>query len=188
MYNIAITGSFASGKSFVLNCLSGMGYKTFSCDDYVKKLYQDVAIQKLVENSLEKLGTFNKQNLAKIIYNDAEERVKLEKIIHPKVRLAIKEFEEENKKENFIFTEVPLLFESGFDKYFLSNICVFCSEKTRFSRANSRGVIDPIIFKKITQIQFSQEEKKKRANFIIDSEKEKKKIEEKLIEIINTIK
>jgi len=188
MYNIAITGSFASGKSFILNCLSNMGYKVFSCDDYVKKLYQDVAIQKLVENSLEGLGAFNKQNLAKIIYNDAGERVKLEKIIHPKVRLAIKAFEEENKKENFVFTEVPLLFESGFDKYFSYNICVFCSEKTRFSRANSRGSIDPMIFEKIQQIQISQEEKKKRASFTIDSEEEQKKIEENLIEIINTIK
>ena len=65
---------------------------------------------------------------------------------------------------------------------------MFCSEKTRFSRANSRGSIDPMIFEKIQQIQISQEEKKKRASFTIDSEEEQKKIEEKLIEIINTIK
>ncbi|MDP4708595.1 MAG: dephospho-CoA kinase [Rickettsiaceae bacterium] len=189
MYNIAVTGSLASGKSFILNYLSNMGYKTFSCDDYVRKLYQDIAIQNLIKNSLEDLDIFNKQNLAKIIYNDAEARDKLEKIIHPKVRIAIKEFEEENKKENFLFTEVPLLFESGFDKYFSFSICVFCSEKTRIKRANSRGgAIDPNILEKIKQIQLGQEEKKKRADFLIDSEEEDKKIKANLVAIINAIK
>jgi dephospho-CoA kinase len=188
MYNIAITGSFASGKTFVLNCLKSMNYKTFSCDDYVKFLYQDIVIQKLVENSIEGVGKFNKQSLAKIIYNNPKSRDKLEKIIHPKVRAAIKEFEEKYKTEDFIFTEVPLLFESGFDKYFSYNINVFCSEKTRIIRANNRGVIDPVIFEKIKKIQFAQEEKNKRADFVINSEKEKEQIEEKLTEIINRIK
>ena len=188
MHNIAITGSFASGKSFILNCLSSMGYKIFSCDEYIKKLYENISIQELVENTIEGLGKFNKQNLAKIIYEKKESRQQLEKIIHPKVRFAIKEFEENNQEEDFIFTEVPLLFEFGFNEYFSYNICVFCSEKTRVSRANARGIVDPEIFEKIKQIQFSQDEKKNRADFIVDSEQEKEKIEEVLTEIINGIR
>ena len=33
MKSIAITGSFASGKTFVLKYLEKAGYKTFSCDE-----------------------------------------------------------------------------------------------------------------------------------------------------------
>ena len=45
MKSIAITGSFASGKTFVLKYLEKAGYKTFSCDEYVKQLYLDPNIQ-----------------------------------------------------------------------------------------------------------------------------------------------
>ena len=45
MKSIAITGSFASGKTFVLKYLEKVGYKTFSCDEYVKQLYLDQNIQ-----------------------------------------------------------------------------------------------------------------------------------------------
>ena len=41
MKNIAITGSFASGKSFVLSCAKELGYKVFSCDDFIRDAYKD---------------------------------------------------------------------------------------------------------------------------------------------------
>ena len=46
MKSIAITGSFASGKTFVLKYLEKAGYKTFSCDDYVRELYSEPNIRK----------------------------------------------------------------------------------------------------------------------------------------------
>ena len=187
MHNIAITGSFASGKSFVLKALASMGYEVFSCDEYVKKLYEDACVREEVEKSIEGMGEFNKQNLAKIIYNNKKARKILENIIHPKVRGAIKEFEIKNVEKDIVFSEVPLLFESGFDKYFSYNICVFCSEKTRFLRASSRGVFDPMIFEKIKQIQIPQEDKKNRSDFMVDSEEKKEIIEKKLKEIIKKI-
>lgn len=187
MHNIAITGSFASGKSFVLKRLQSMGFEVFSCDDYVKKLYEDISVQELIENSIEGLGKFHKQNLASIIYNNEKSRKILENIVHPKVRIGIKEFETKNTEKYFIFTEVPLLFESGFDKFFLSNICVFCSENTRIERAQSRAGFDQIIFEKIKEIQIPQEEKKNRANFIIDSEQQAETIEKDLRAIMEKI-
>lgn len=184
MINIAITGSFASGKSFVLNCIKSMGYKVFSCDDYVRELYKSPEIQSLVEHSVKGLASFDKRKLAEIIYNEDSARRSLELIIHPRVRKAIKEFEKENEKEEFLFTEVPLLFESGFDKYFAYSICVFCKEETRIKRAKSRGEETYKMFKKIKKIQLSQEEKKNMANFIVDTEMDADKIKEKLKNII----
>lgn len=188
MNNIAVTGSYASGKSFVLECAQSMGYKIFSCDNYVRELYQDINLQKFIESKIEKLGKFNKKRLARIIYSDSDSRKKLESIIHPKVRGGIKSFEQQNAGEKIIFTEVPLLFESGFDKYFLYTLCVFCSEDTRIARAKSRGNINSEFFEKIKKIQLSQEEKKVRANFTIDSEKDVNQIKIVLTEIIDSIK
>jgi dephospho-CoA kinase len=188
MHNIAITGSFAVGKSFVLQCLSSMGYKVFSCDDYVRKLYEDTDMQKLVEKTVDGLGKFDKIRLSKLIYNDEKLRHKLEEIIHPKVRLAVKEFEMKNKDKDFLFTETPLLFETGFHKHFSYSICVYCSEETRIFRAQSRRGVSVEIFEKIKQIQLPQEEKKKKANFLIDGELPEDKIKIRLEEIINTLR
>ena len=118
MRNIAVTGSFATGKTHIINCIINLGYKTFSCDDYVKLLYQDRSIKFQIEQEIKGLQQFDKAKLAKIIYNDALMKQKLENIIHPLVRKGIREFESDNKNENLVFTEVPLLFETGFDKYF----------------------------------------------------------------------
>ena len=52
MRNIAVTGSFASGKTYVINCIKNLGYKVFSCDDYVKLLYQDKSITAQIEQEI----------------------------------------------------------------------------------------------------------------------------------------
>jgi len=188
MKNIAVTGSFASGKSFVLNAVKRMRYKVFSCDDYVGQLYEDIVFQKLIENEIEGFGKFNKKALAKIIFSSDRMREKLQKIIHPMVLEGIREFEEDNIKEELVFTEVPLLFEADFDKYFAHNVCVFCSEMVRRERAKSRNKISgEDFFEKINKIQFSQEEKIKRSDFSIDSEIDIHEIEDSLKNIISSV-
>jgi len=52
MRNIAVTGSFATGKTYIINWIINLGYKTFSCDDYVKLLYQDRSIKSQIEQEI----------------------------------------------------------------------------------------------------------------------------------------
>lgn len=188
MKNIAITGSFSSGKTFIANCVKQMGYKVFSCDDYIGSLYENHSIQKVIENEIEELDRFNKDSLAKIIFNNKGARKKIEKIIHPIVLDAIKEFEQQNATEGVVFSEVPLLFEVGFDKYFFRSICVFCLEETRKKRAESRfrGKQEGL-FEKIKKIQLSQKEKIRKADFSINSQMSQEKIRDSLRNIINGV-
>lgn len=187
MKNIAITGSFASGKSFVLSCAKGLGYKVFSCDDFIREAYKNINLQNLVISQIKGLDVFDKKKLSNIIYNNPEAKKKLESIIHPIVRLGIKSFEEENKNQVIIFTEVPLLFESNFDKHFTCSVCVYCSEETRLQRAKKRGICDINLYNKIKSAQLSQDEKKKRADFTINSDTSQKEIEKSLKDIIREI-
>jgi len=184
MRNIAVTGSFATGKTHIINSIKNLGYKAFSCDDYVKLLYQDRRITSQIEQEIKELRVFDKAKLAKIIYNDALMKKKLENIIHPLVRKGIMEFEFDNQNENLVFTEVPLLFETGFDKYFSKVICVFCLEETRWKRANLRKIKDLDTFEKIKKAQLPQEVKMAKADFVINSEVA---VEEQIIEILNRI-
>ncbi len=187
MKNIAITGSFASGKSFVLNCVKSLGYMIFSCDDFIREAYKDIKLQNIVVGEIEGLEVFDKKKLSKIIYDSPELRKKLESIIHPIVRTGIREFEELNKNQKFVFTEVPLLFESNFDKYFSYSICVYCLEETRLQRAKERGVQNIDLYNRIKSVQLDQEEKKRRSDFVINSDTSREEIEKSLEDIIKKI-
>ena len=187
MKNIAITGSFASGKSFVLNCVKNMGYMVFSCDDFIREAYKDIKLQDIVVGKIEGLEIFDKKRLSKIIYDNPQSRKELESIIHPIVRSGIKEFEGINKNQKFIFTEVPLLFESNFDEYFSYSICVYCSEETRWQRSKERGVSNIDLYNKIKSVQFDQGEKKRRSDFVINSDTNQREIEKSLEKIIKKI-
>jgi len=173
MKSIAITGSFASGKTFVLKYLEKAGYKTFSCDDYVRELYLQPHIQKDLLCIFDKKlfgEIFDKKRLSQIIYNDDIQRQKLEQYIHPKVRKEINDFKNKHIDEPFIFVEVPLLFETGFNNYFDYSICVYCSEESRKDRATERGDFYLKIYSKIKNIQLPQEKKKNLANFQINTD------------------
>lgn len=168
MKSVAITGSFASGKSFILNYLKELGYKVFSCDDYVRQLYKDLKIQQDIVDILA-IQTFDK-NLIKAIYSDDKKRKKLEEYIHPLVRAEISEFKNKYSNEKLLFIEIPLLFETGFNKYFDYSICVYCSEENREKRARLRENFDLKTYKEITKIQLSREEKRNLANFEINTD------------------
>jgi dephospho-CoA kinase len=171
MKSIAITGSFASGKSFVLKYLEKLGYKSFSCDDYVKQLYLDSNIQTELINIFDKIGViFDKKKLAEFVFNDDDQRKKLEEFIHPKVRIGINDFKNKHSDEKFVFIEVPLLFETGFNNYFDYSICVYCDEENRRKKAKTRGDFNLEIYNKIKNIQLPQEVKKKLANFKINTD------------------
>ena len=187
MENIAIAGSFASGKSFVLNCIKSMDYMVFSCDDFIREAYKDAKLQDIVVSKIEGLEVFDKKKLSKIIYDNPQSRKELESIIHPIVGSGIRKFEEINKNQKFIFTEVPLLFESNFDEYFSYSICVYCLEETRWQRAKERGIRSIDLYNKIKLVQLDQEEKKRKSDFAINSDTNQREIKKSLEKIIKKI-
>jgi len=187
MTNFAVTGSFASGKSFVLSLIKSMGYKTFSCDDYVRFLYEDKEIQEKVVEIISPLKVFDKKLLAEIIFYDKNYRRKLENFIFPLILEGINNFKKDHKQEKLLFFEVPLLFESGYDKYFDYSICVFCKEEVRLERSKNKGNFDQEIYDKLKSIQLSQDEKVRRANFVIDSDNSKEEIEDRIRQIIKEV-
>ena len=157
MKSVAITGSFASGKSFVLKYLEKIGYKIFSCDDYVKQLYLDSNVQEDILSIIDKIGKiFDKKRLIEIIYNDDNQRKKLENYIHPKVRKGIIDF-----------------------------ICVYCNEENREKRAKARGDFNLEIYNKIRNIQLSQEAKTNLADFQINTDTDIEVQISKIIDTLN---
>ena len=123
MMKIGLTGSIASGKSYVLNLFSDLyNVPIFSSDECVKELYKsnDQLKDFVKKHILEKNEVFNKTNISENVFNNKEKLLKLETFIHPLVKLARDSFIEQEKKNNskIVIVEVPLLFEKNLENDF----------------------------------------------------------------------
>ncbi len=188
MIGVGVTGSFASGKSFLLNYLAKQGLKVFSADECVKELYQQPRIQQKILNLLPALKTFNKIKIAGLIYSDDKARNILEGFIHPLVLNELAAFKQHHQQEKYIFAEIALLFEAGFDKYFDFIVTTVCREESRLRRAQERENFNQGIYNKIQQLQLPPNEKALKADFIINTDVSLEELDQQVNNLIKRIK
>ncbi|MDF2954265.1 MAG: Dephospho-CoA kinase [Thermodesulfobacterium sp.] len=188
MKKIAITGNLGTGKTTILKILQDLGFSTFSCDEAVKELYEDLDVKEEIvkifgKEILETEGGINKKMILEKILKDQELKKRLENILHPLVKEKFLEFIKENKKEKVIFAEVPLLFEVGWESLFDEIWVVSCSEKTQKERIAKKG-LEENIGSEILKFQLPLREKEKRAHKIVFSEKDIKELKEEIKEML----
>ncbi len=162
---IAISGSIGSGKSMACEYLRSKGFDVFDCDRENSILLQkgqegykqvkEAFPEAFADNELDK------KILSDLVFSDDKKRKKLEEIMHP---LILKKMME--RKDDPLFAEVPLLFESGWEKYFDRNLLIVVDEKIAIERLIERG-LDKKEAKRRLKAQMSVVEKIKRADKII---------------------
>ena len=184
MIKIGITGSLASGKTTASQILSYRRGPLFSADKIVKKLYKDENFKRLLSKKFNiKNDNFIKKNLKKIIFANKKNILKLEKIIHPQVRINMKKFTNKNKNKKFLFYEIPLLIESKLMKYF--NIIIFVKAKRnlRLKRFKSNNG-DEKLFNMLDKKQLNDKKKVKFCDHLVVNENNLKILKKKLLNII----
>lgn len=109
-YILGITGPISSGKSTALNLFKENGFKTYSCDEEIAKLYLDKDFKKELKKIFK---VDSKDKIRKLVSTNKKELAKLNNLIHPLIKKDIVKFIENNKGK--IAIEVPLLFQTNFD-------------------------------------------------------------------------
>ena len=142
--SLGITGKIASGKSTVLKILKEKGFKIFSSDEEVARLYTLESVKKGLinifgEGVLNDNLTISKPFIKNAIFNDLELKKKLEDYIHPLVKQSIKSFISKNKTEKLIVIEVPLMFEQKIHTLFDYILGIDCSYTTQVVHLSARG-------------------------------------------------
>lgn len=174
MIKIGLTGSIASGKSYVLNLFSDLyNIPIFSSDECVKELYKsnDQLKDFVKKHILEKDEELNKTNISENVFNNKEKLLKLEKFIHPLVKLARDRFIEQEKENNskIVIVEVPLLFEKNLENDFDFIILVKTSSDLQEKRVFERPNMTAELFSKIKKKQLPNKQKEERSHFVIDN-------------------
>lgn len=196
---IGITGGIGSGKSTVAKFIEESGFIVINSDNKAKSLYlenQDLKIE-LIKEFGEQFylpdGKINKTFIENIIFGeDDESKIKLNKLnrlVHPLViQSNIDEIDQlVEDGEKIIFVESALIFEIGMEDAYDYIISVYANPDIALKRAISRTGASKEQIEKRIKSQLSPEEKKKKADFVINNNsnlEELKKATNFIIDII----
>lgn len=160
-YKIAVTGGIGSGKSTVIKILQEMGHPVFSCDKIYAELLHDPTyihkIAKLFPAAVQN-GAIDKRRLADVVFHDEAQRKKLNDLAHPLVMATLYK-RMEKCDDDFVFAEVPLLFENGFEKQFDKVFVVYRDLQTRIEAVCARDGLDENAVKERIRTQFDYDDK-----------------------------
>ncbi len=179
---LGLTGNIGTGKSTVAKMFARQGAAVFDADKKVHEflLPEGKAYKKIAKQFSESLQgkKLCHQKLGEIIFKDPKKRKKLEDILHPLVWQERDAFVKKAKRSGVkaVILEIPLLFETGEEKKCDATICVTASALTQKQRVLRRKNMTAQKLKRIKNAQWPEREKKKKADFIISTDKSKKEV------------
>jgi len=185
MLKVAVTGNIASGKSQVERFLSGNGFIVYDADKIAHSILD--TINEFYGYKVFTNGKIDRQKLGNLVFSDSNIKKQLENIVHPQVKQKISELFEKHRDEEFIFVSVPLLYESGFDAIFDKVILITTDKETQLKRLISRNNLTEEEALKRIYAQIPQEEKIKKADFVINNNSTLQSLHEKLLEVIQKL-
>ena len=188
---IGITGSMGMGKTTVSLMFKKNGIKVWNADLEVHKLYENgnegykniISIYPQLKDEIE----IDRKKVSNLIRQKIIDLKKIEKIIHPLLKTSRLKFIEENEKESIIAFEIPLLYETGANKWLDYIISVYCSKKTQMERLYERKNFNEDKINYLLSKQISIEHKNKNANFLINTDQKKIDVEKEVRKIIKIL-
>ena len=142
MKKIGLTGGIGVGKTFVAKLFYQMGIPVFNADIEARKCMAEddklmTAVQLAFGKNIYVNGILQKEELAKIVFNNEVALAKLNALVHPVVK---QKFEDwcKGKKAKLVIKEAAILFESGANLGLDAVICVSATETLRIARVQKR--------------------------------------------------
>lgn len=173
---IGITGGIASGKSTVTEFLRQQGYQVIDADQVVHELQEpgELLYQALLStfgsSILQEDGRLDRPKLGAMIFGNPElleqssqiqNQIIREELAHRRDLLA--------ETEDIFFMDLPLLFELGYESWFDQIWLVDVTEETQLSRLMTRNALSQKEAEKRIAAQLSLQEKRNRADVLIDN-------------------
>ena len=178
MLKIGLTGSIAVGKTFVTEIFRELGCFVLDADKTAREVVEPctIGLRLVVENFgaevLNDDGSLNRQALGAIVFADAKQRELLNSIVHPLVLAAQDEWlrlVEAQNPDAIAIVDAALMIESGGYKRFDKIIVVWCEPEIQIRRLMKRNDLTRPEAERRIAAQMPQQEKKKYADFLIDT-------------------
>lgn len=181
-YVVGLTGSMASGKSTVLAAFKACGVFTVSADDLARQVRAQAQVQDFLR---QKFGSADPAVIARQVFANPQQRQALEARIHPLVWQAAQKQLAASGARWAVF-EVPLLFESGWDKYMDLTLLILAGEETLSARLKERGLTRED-YRIRLKTQWSPAQKAARADVILTNRSTKTDLEQKVCRLARAL-
>jgi len=170
---LCLTGSLAMGKSTAAKFFAECGVPVHDSDAVVHALYQGEAAA-LIEQAFPGStsgGTVDRAKLAEIVVNDRAAIARLEAIIHPLVSASREKFLAQAQAQGtaVVVVDIPLLFETDAQSRCDAVVVVSAPAADQRRRALDRPGMTEEKFEVLLAKQLPDTEKRRRADFIVDS-------------------
>ncbi len=178
MLKIGLTGSIAVGKSFVCQVFREFGASVLDADRTAREVVApgtlgwQLVIEGFGSNILLPNNEIDRAKLGAIVFADERKRQLLNSIVHPLVIEKQNNWLREREAENpnrIAVIDAALMIESGGYRRFDKLIVVWCDSAAQLQRLVSRNNLNEQEALKRINAQMPQEEKKRYADFLIDT-------------------
>lgn len=175
MIKLGLTGSIGMGKSTTANMFRKKGIPVYDADATVHRLYENEAVP-LIEELFPGTavdGRIDREKLGEYVVGNDENMKKLAALVHPMVHAEEKKFIDaaENESSDIVLLDIPLLFETGGKDRVDKIIVVSTSAEIQRERVLARENMTVEKFEAILSKQLPDAEKRKHADYIIDTGK-----------------
>ena len=175
---IGLTGSIGMGKSTTAKMFADLGVPVFDADAAVHALYAPGGkavplIRAVFPDAIDESGGVDRKRLGEHMRSDPLNLDVLTSFIHPWVGEQRVEFlgEARAQKAKAVLFDIPLLFETGGDANVDATVVVTAPANIQRERVLSRPGMSEALFENLLSRQMPDAEKRKRADYIIDTSK-----------------
>jgi dephospho-CoA kinase len=173
MLILGLTGSIGMGKSTTAKLFAEAGVPVYDADAAVHRLYEGEAAP-AIEAAFPGTtadGKVDRKKLSARVVHDQAAIKQLEQIVHPMLGASRKKFFDDAERSDapVVVVDVPLLFETGGEKRVDAVVVVTTSPENQRERIMARGTMTSEALDSILARQLPDAEKRKRADFVVDT-------------------
>jgi len=196
MLKVGLTGGLASGKSFVAQALADLGCHLIKADDIGREVMQpggeafDAVVKEFGPGILMPSGSIDRTRLAAEVFSRPERLTALNRLVHPPVIRRQDELMEAlaaRDPKGIVVVEAAIMIEAGTYRRFDKLILAFCGKEQQIERAMLRDGISRDAALKRLRLQMPLEEKRKFADYVIDTSGSREETLRQAAEVYNRL-
>ena len=173
MLILGLTGSIGMGKSTTAKLFAEAGVPVYDADAEVHRIYEGEAAP-AIEAAFPGTtvdGKVDRALLSVQVVHDPAAMKQLEQIVHPMLGASRTKFFEDAEAAGkpVVLLDIPLLYETGGEKRVDAVVVVTTTPEIQRERVLARGTMDEARFDAIVARQLPDAEKRKRADFVVDT-------------------
>ena len=187
MFIIGMTGGIGSGKSEALKIFESLNIKVIDLDNIAKEItdtsHQAIQEIKLVfgDAIFDKENRLDRKKLREIIFSEKDQKINLEKILHPKILEEVMKRLNVLSNESYVVIDIPLLFETNqYTSLISRSLVIDCKVDDQIERVKKRDGIDTSVIQSIIEQQVGRNYRIERADDVVVNDGSIEKLEESI--------